>query len=133
MEAYSIVGGAPLCGEAAVYGAKNAVLPLMAACMLVRGQIKLSGCPDLSDVRSMSRVLESFGCKAAGADRGFRRRGRGRHARDALQENALLDFSAGTGARALRTGGFHLSRRVRDRASAHRSAFAGPAGARRAD
>ena len=65
MEAYSIVGGAPLCGEAAVYGAKNAVLPLMAACMLVRGQIKLSGCPDLSDVRSMSRVLESFGCKAA--------------------------------------------------------------------
>ncbi len=33
--------------------------------MLVRGQIKLSGCPDLSDVRSMSRVLESFGCKAA--------------------------------------------------------------------
>lgn len=65
MEAYSIVGGVPLCGEAAVYGAKNAVLPLMAACMLVRGQIKLSGCPDLSDVRSMSRVLESFGCKAA--------------------------------------------------------------------
>ena len=64
MEAYSIVGGAPLCGEAAVYGAKNAVLPLMAACMLVRGQIKLLGCPDLSDVRSMSRVLESFGCKA---------------------------------------------------------------------
>ena len=29
MEAYSIVGGVPLCGEAAVYGAKNAVLPLM--------------------------------------------------------------------------------------------------------
>ena len=63
MEAYSIVGGTPLRGEAMVYGAKNAVLPLMAACMLVRGQVKLSGCPDLSDVRSMSRALESFGCE----------------------------------------------------------------------
>lgn len=45
-------------------GAKNAVLPLLAACVLVRQPVVFSGCPDLSDVRNMLRLLESLGCSA---------------------------------------------------------------------
>ena len=36
MEAYTIRGGSPLRGEVNAMGAKNAVLPLLAACVLVR-------------------------------------------------------------------------------------------------
>lgn len=62
MEAYTIQGGNPLRGEVSAMGAKNAVLPLLAACVLVRQPVHLSGCPDLSDVRNMLRLLESLGC-----------------------------------------------------------------------
>lgn len=64
MEAYTIRGGSPLRGEVNAMGAKNAVLPLLAACVLVRQPVVFSGCPDLSDVRNMLRLLESLGCSA---------------------------------------------------------------------
>lgn len=70
MEAYSITGGNPLRGDVRVMGAKNAVLPLLAACVLIREPVKLTGCPDLSDVSNMLRLLESLGCRTSrrGAD-----------------------------------------------------------------
>ena len=64
MEAYTIQGGKPLRGEISVSGAKNAVLPLLAACVLVREPVVLMGCPDLSDVRNMLGLLVSLGCSA---------------------------------------------------------------------
>ena len=64
MEAYTIRGGSPLRGEVNAMGAKNAVLPLLAACVLVRQPVVFSGCPDLSDVRNMLRLLSSLGCSA---------------------------------------------------------------------
>ena len=65
MEAFSICGGRPLSGEIRAYGAKNAVLPLLAACMLVKGPVRLSGCPHLADIANMLRLLESLGCRTA--------------------------------------------------------------------
>lgn len=65
MEAYSIFGGKPLSGEIRAFGAKNAVLPLLAACMLIREPVRLTGCPDLADIRNMMRLLDSLGCRTA--------------------------------------------------------------------
>ena len=38
MSCYKITGGRPLSGSLAVHGAKNSVLPMLAACLLVPGQ-----------------------------------------------------------------------------------------------
>ncbi len=65
MEAYSIFGGKPLSGEASAFGAKNAVLPLLAASVLLKEPVRLTGCPDLADVRNMLKLLESLGCRTA--------------------------------------------------------------------
>ena len=65
MEAYSIKGGNPLQGDVRVMGAKNAVLPLLAACVLIREPVQLTGCPELSDVVNMLKLLESLGCKTS--------------------------------------------------------------------
>lgn len=62
MEAYRIQGGRKLVGEAEVCGAKNAVLPLMAACVLIRDIVKLKNCPRLSDIDGMLGLLEALGC-----------------------------------------------------------------------
>ncbi len=63
MKYIQIKGGAPLCGEVAVQGSKNAALPVMAACLLVRGVTVLQNCPDISDVCCMCRLLQSLGAK----------------------------------------------------------------------
>ena len=38
MSYYEIQGGRPLFGSLAIHGAKNSVLPILAACLLVPGQ-----------------------------------------------------------------------------------------------
>ena len=48
-------------GTIPVYGAKNAVLPLMAAALLVEGESTFTNVPALSDVASMGRILEGLG------------------------------------------------------------------------
>ena len=50
-------------GEVAVSGAKNAVLPLMAATLLTAEPCVLHRVPDLSDVKFMGQILESLGAK----------------------------------------------------------------------
>ncbi len=64
MEVYRIRGGKTLSGEISVSGAKNAVLPLLAACVLIREPVALKNCPKLSDVEDMLALLRSLGCKA---------------------------------------------------------------------
>ena len=57
-------GGRPLSGEVTVQGAKNSVLPILAATLLARGQVVLRGCPRLRDVDASVRILEALGCSA---------------------------------------------------------------------
>lgn len=61
---FSIEGGRPLTGSVHISGAKNAVLPLMAAAILVKGQVKIQNTPRLDDVFVLIQVLQSLGCSA---------------------------------------------------------------------
>jgi UDP-N-acetylglucosamine 1-carboxyvinyltransferase len=63
MEKIIVEGGKRLEGEIAVSGAKNAVLPLMAACILAHGECTLNNVPDLADVRTMAKLLQIMGAK----------------------------------------------------------------------
>ncbi len=61
MDKFIIEGGPPLEGSIRISGAKNGSLALMAATLLASGTYKLTNTPDLRDVRTMSRLLESMG------------------------------------------------------------------------
>ncbi len=58
-----ITGGRTLKGEVTISGAKNAVLKLMAAALLTKGETKLYNVPELTDVVIMLNVLEQLGAK----------------------------------------------------------------------
>ncbi len=65
-----VTGGIPLSGIYRVGGAKNAVLPILAACVLTRRPVRLTDCPQLSDVENMAGILRTLGCtveRAGGA------------------------------------------------------------------
>lgn len=61
MDMFVIRGGKPLSGEVTVSGAKNAALPIMAACLAVDGPCRLVDVPDLVDVRTLGTLLETLG------------------------------------------------------------------------
>lgn len=64
MESMIIKGGNKLQGTVKVDGAKNAVLPILAATLLAsEGISKISNAPLLSDVYMMNRVLDYLGAK----------------------------------------------------------------------
>ncbi len=56
-----IIGGVPLQGEVTVQGSKNGVLPIMAACIMVKGTCVIEHCPRIQDVLDMQKLLESMG------------------------------------------------------------------------
>lgn len=58
-----IRGGVRLQGEVIISGAKNAILPIMAACLLSERPLVLEGVPRLDDVVTMKEVLESLGAR----------------------------------------------------------------------
>ena len=58
-----ICGGRKMEGEIEVQGAKNAVLPVLAAAILSDGKNIINNCPNLSDVRTTISVLENLGCR----------------------------------------------------------------------
>lgn len=62
MDSYHIKGGNVLRGYIEVSGAKNAALPILAATVATCGENLLRGCPEISDVHSMIRILRSLGC-----------------------------------------------------------------------
>ena len=64
MEYLQIRGTGPLRGETAVSGAKNAALPILAACILCRGPCVLYNCPDIADVETTLAILRALGAKA---------------------------------------------------------------------
>lgn len=63
MKKILIEGGNRLFGEVHISGAKNSVLPLIAATLLTDGVSIIDDCPYLSDVRTMCLVLEHLGAK----------------------------------------------------------------------
>lgn len=63
MSYFQITGGTPLEGALPVHGAKNSVLPILAACLLAREQVVLHNCPDLTDVTAALAILEHLGCQ----------------------------------------------------------------------
>ncbi len=63
MGVYLITGGRPLEGVITIHGAKNSVLPILAAALSAGGEYTIENCPDISDVYSALRILEALGCK----------------------------------------------------------------------
>ena len=63
MDRFVVTGPTPLEGEIAIGGAKNAVLPLMAAALLARGETVIENVPDLVDVRFFMTILEELGAR----------------------------------------------------------------------
>src|ERR1051325_5013759 len=61
MESLLIKGGVPLCGEVHISGAKNAVLPILAATLLTREPCVIHRVPNLSDVKVMGQILTWLG------------------------------------------------------------------------
>ena len=70
MQSFEIVGGTRLKGKIEISGAKNAALPIMAACILVEGETVLHNVPDLADVRQMQVLLARLGVKSHRRDDG---------------------------------------------------------------
>ena len=64
MEKIVITGGEPLSGNITIGGSKNAILPIMAACILTDEEVHLTNVPNLHDIQTMIKVLESLGVKA---------------------------------------------------------------------
>lgn len=60
-----IRGKRRLSGETEVQGAKNSVLPLLAASILAKGESVFLGCPRLSDVDASIRILRYLGCRVS--------------------------------------------------------------------
>ncbi|MDD2716721.1 MAG: UDP-N-acetylglucosamine 1-carboxyvinyltransferase [Candidatus Wallbacteria bacterium] len=63
MDAFKITGGKKLKGEISISGGKNATLPIMAACLLVKGEVVLHNVPKLRDIRTMKNLLTILGAK----------------------------------------------------------------------
>lgn len=68
MEYYAIKGGRRLNGEARVHGAKNSVLPILAACVCCKGVCEIRNCPRIADVDTATAILERLGCRVSGQD-----------------------------------------------------------------
>ena len=63
MESLLIKGGVPLHGEVHISGAKNAVLPILAATLLTPEKCVIHRVPELSDVGFMGKILASLGAE----------------------------------------------------------------------
>lgn len=61
MDKIVIEGGRPLEGSVKVSGAKNAVLPVLAATLLTRGRNIIEGVPKVRDVVTMIQLLKALG------------------------------------------------------------------------
>jgi len=65
MDKIRIRGGKPLNGTIRISGAKNAALPLMAACLLTDEPLVLSNVPHLADITTMANLLGQHGAQVS--------------------------------------------------------------------
>jgi UDP-N-acetylglucosamine 1-carboxyvinyltransferase len=63
MDSFLIKGSVPLHGEVTISGAKNAVLPIMAATLLTSEPCLIRRVPNLSDVKFMGQILTWLGAQ----------------------------------------------------------------------
>jgi UDP-N-acetylglucosamine 1-carboxyvinyltransferase len=84
MDKFVIRGGNPLLGTLKVSGAKNSALPCMAAAILTEGEVILENIPQVRDIETERKLLESMG---AAVELGY---GRAQH-RTSIQCAVLSD------------------------------------------
>ena len=65
MDSIIIRGGKPLSGEIEIAGAKNAALALMPAALLSEEPLTLTNTPRLSDIKTMTTLLQSLGAEVS--------------------------------------------------------------------
>ena len=63
MEKFVIQGGCSLKGEVTISGAKNAVLPILAATVLAKDVCIIENVPEINDVGVSFRILSELGAK----------------------------------------------------------------------
>ena len=61
MDKIIIEGGKPLKGNVRVSGAKNAALPIIAACLLGEGNHRIRNIPDLRDIKTIKSIMTELG------------------------------------------------------------------------
>lgn len=63
MSSLIINGGKSLEGNISIGGAKNAILPLLAATLLTETPCNIHNCPQIADVNVSQKILEHIGCR----------------------------------------------------------------------
>lgn len=58
-----IEGGNSLCGVIDIQGAKNSILPIMAATLAADGECVIENCPDISDTHTALDILRTLGAQ----------------------------------------------------------------------
>jgi len=72
MATIAIKGGNPLSGTATISGSKNGSLPLLAASLLIDGEVMLRNIPEIDDVSTMIEMLGALGAICEVTDGGLR-------------------------------------------------------------
>ncbi len=70
MDRIVVTGNGPLSGQIPIAGAKNACLTLMPATLLSDEPLTLTNAPRLSDIRTMSTLLQSLGAEVTALNEG---------------------------------------------------------------
>ena len=68
MDKIIIRGGQRLCGEVRISGAKNAALPILCSALLTDGWNTYHNIPDLVDIRTVKKLIGSFGVDISGEE-----------------------------------------------------------------
>src|SRR5690625_6654749 len=68
MEKIIVEGGYPLSGTVRVNGAKNSAVALLPAAILADSTVTIEGLPDISDVDTLSSILEEIGADVSLTD-----------------------------------------------------------------
>jgi UDP-N-acetylglucosamine 1-carboxyvinyltransferase len=70
MDRIVVTGNGPLSGQIPIAGAKNACLTLMPATLLSEEPLTLTNAPRLSDIRTMTTLLQSLGAEVSSLNEG---------------------------------------------------------------
>lgn len=73
--AFLIKGGNELFGQVDLHGAKNAVLPMLAASLLTKDEVVVCDCPYITDIANMTELLRDVGADVLVEGRNIRVRG----------------------------------------------------------
>ena len=70
MEKFVILGGAKLCGEVDISGAKNSAVALIVAAIMVKGVCVIDNVPEVTDTYVLAEIINKLGGKAEFTDKG---------------------------------------------------------------